>query len=438
METEKKFIKNTVALMGSQIGIKAFSFVLGIFVARFLGATDYGKYSFGYAYIDFFAPLAGLGLNMLVVREASRRREEAAQLVGTSAALKLVSSILVVALSFLILQFIPSSKEAKLVVYIFGLGAILEQIYGSLSMSFAAFERLSLYAFVQIMERIVSFGFILALLFLGFRLLAIAWVRPLTALVILLISFWLVSKKILKSRLRFKKALSPFLLKEGWPFMADALFMIVYLKIDVLMLQVMKGPTLVGWYAIATGLIFVFMPFQMAALQSVFPIFSRTYVEDRKSFSMYFERISRFLLSTGLGIAILMTLAATPLVSMLYGREYLPSISMLRILIWVLPVMSLSALARIALMSSNLQRIPLWIGAGNVFVNIVLNLFFIPALGGHGAAIATILTEFFGLSLLMTFIIKKLGYLKIANGLRPLRADDFRGLRELFSPGRKG
>ena len=89
--TKTRFIKNTVALTGSQVGIKALSLVLGIFVARYLGATDYGKYSFGYAYVDLFGPVAGLGLNLLIVREVSRKRENAPVLVGTSLALKLIS-----------------------------------------------------------------------------------------------------------------------------------------------------------------------------------------------------------------------------------------------------------------------------------------------------------------------------------------------------------
>jgi O-antigen/teichoic acid export membrane protein len=430
--TKTRFVKNTVALMGSQLGIKALSLVLGIFVARYLGATDYGKYSFGYAYVDLFGPVAGLGLNLLIVREASRMREKAPVLVGTSMALKLISSISVVGLAFVILQFIPSSQEARIVVYIFGSGFILEHLYGSISMVFAAFERFDIYAMVQVIERIVSFALLLSLLFLGFRLIAISWIRPLTALVILFLNLWLASKKILKSRLHVDKALSPFLLKEGWPFMADALFMIVYLKVDVVMLQAMKGSTIVGWYAIASGLVLVFIPLQMAVLQSVFPIFSRNYVEDQGSFSLYFERISRFLLSTGTAVAVIVTLAASPLVSLLYGKEYIQSVSMLRILIWALPLMSLSTLARTALMSCNLQRIALWVGGSNVIVNIVLNLFFIPLFGGHGAAMTTILTELAGLILLLAFIRKKLGFIKIIKGLRPLKGDDFQAIKELL------
>ena len=430
--TKTRFIKNTVALTGSQVGIKALSLVLGIFVARYLGATDYGKYSFGYAYIDLFGPVAGLGLNLLIVREASRKRENAPVLVGTSMALKLISSISVVGLAFVILQFIPSSHEARIVVYIFGLGFILEHLYGSISMAFAAFERFDIYAMFQVIERIVSFALILSLLFWGFRLMAISWVRPLTALIILVLNLWLASRKILKSRLHFDKNLFPFLLKEGWPFMADALFMIVYLKVDVVMLQAFKGSTIVGWYAVASGLLLAFIPLQMAVIQSIFPIFSRTYVEDHGSFSLYFERISRFLLSTGTAVAVIVTLAASPLVSLLYGKEYIPSVSMLRILIWTLPLMSLSSLARTALMSCNLQRTALCVGGSNVIVNIVLNLFFIPLFGGPGAAIVTVLTELAGLMIFLILIKKKLPYIKIINGLRFLKVDDFRAIKELL------
>jgi O-antigen/teichoic acid export membrane protein len=170
----------------------------------------------------------------------------------------------------------------------------------------------------------------------------------------------------------------------------------------------------------------------MAVVQSVFPTFSRTYIEDQRSFSLYFERISRFLLSTGAAVAVVVTFAAPPLVSILYGKDYIPSISMLRILIWTLPLMSLSSLARTALMSCNLQRIVLWVGGSNVIVNIILNLFFIPLFGGHGAAIATVLTELVGLIIFFILIKRRLAYVNFINGLRPLKGDDFRAMKELL------
>ena len=83
-------------------------------------------------------------------------------------------------------------------------------------------------------------------------------------------------------------------------------------------------------------------------------------------------------------------------------------------------------------MSCNLQRIALWVGGSNVIVNIVLNLFFIPLFGGHGAAIVTVLTELAGLAIFLILIKKKLPYIKVINGLRFLKVDDFRAMKELL------
>ena len=65
-------------------------------------------------------------------------------------------------------------------------------------------------------------------------------------------------------------------------------------------------------------------------------------------------------------------------------------------------------------------------------MNIMLNLFLIPLLGGQGAAIATILTQGLGLIILLTFIAKKLEYKNVYNGLRPFRGDDFRAMKKLL------
>jgi Na+-driven multidrug efflux pump len=65
-------------------------------------------------------------------------------------------------------------------------------------------------------------------------------------------------------------------------------------------------------------------------------------------------------------------------------------------------------------------------------VNIALNLFFIPLFGGPGAAIVTVLTELAGLMIFLILIKKKLPYIKVINGLRFLKVDDLRAMKELL------
>ncbi len=432
MSTKGRFVKNTLSLMGSQVVIKALSFVLGIFLARYLGATDYGKYSFGYKYLAIFAPIAGLGLGQLVVREGARRKEELPVLVGTSMVLRFISSVCMVALAYIILQFITTTDEAKIVVYVFGIGFILEHLYGSVNLALAARERFDVYAVVQFLERVISFGLIVAILLFGYRLIMVSLIRPVTALIILLMSIGIVCIKILKSSLRVNLRAAPLYLKESWPFVADLLFVNMCLNVDSVMLQAMKGATTVGWYAIAAGLLGVCMPLQMVVISTVYPIFARTFINDQSTFSLYFERISRYLLSTGIAVSIALSFFAAPLVSLLYGKEFSQSIALLRIMIWALPLMSFSSLARAALMSCNLQRIPMWIGGGTVLVNVALNSCLIPFYGGHGAALATIFTQLVGCVILAIVIIKKTPWVNVGKSMLPLSVEDFRVIKELI------
>ena len=68
--------------MLAQVSARLIRFVLVIFAARLLGASEYGKFAFAIAYNSLFLILMDWGLNQLLVREIARKPETAKKYLG--------------------------------------------------------------------------------------------------------------------------------------------------------------------------------------------------------------------------------------------------------------------------------------------------------------------------------------------------------------------
>jgi O-antigen/teichoic acid export membrane protein len=92
---------------------------------------------------------------------------------------------------------------------------------------------------------------------------------------------------------------------------------------------------------------------------------------------------------------------AAPMIELFYGKEYLPTASLLIVLIWSeVPIFFAAALGS-ALIAKNLQRhtpLPALLCAG---INILLNLWAIPHYGALGASWATVISYSLGIFYLL-------------------------------------
>ncbi|PKL71032.1 MAG: flippase, partial [Methanobacteriales archaeon HGW-Methanobacteriales-2] len=72
MNTARTIAKNSVVLLISQIIIFAFSFIITIFTARYLGTGGYGILSLATALTGIVGIIADAGLGTLIIRDISR------------------------------------------------------------------------------------------------------------------------------------------------------------------------------------------------------------------------------------------------------------------------------------------------------------------------------------------------------------------------------
>ena len=93
-----------------------------------------------------------------------------------------------------------------------------------------------------------------------------------------------------------------------------------------------------------------------------------------------------------LGAALALWLPQRVLV-ILFGPEYAEGASILRVLVWVLPLQGFRLLLRQVLVAFHLQRMDTRNLSLGVLTNVIIDLLLIPSLGALGCAISTICSE---------------------------------------------
>ena len=197
---------------------------------------------------------------------------------------------------------------------------------------------------------------------------------------------------------------------------------------DRVMITLMLGKEANGYYSAAVTCAdmsrFVFA----AIIDSVRP----SILEAKKVGSKnYYKNISR-LYSITIYLALIQCIAfmigASVVVKIIYGDAYIEAISTLRIITWYTAFAHMGTVRNIWILAEQKQHLLWKINLSGALLNIVVNSLLIPIIGINGAAISSVLSQFF-VNFVLCIIIKPLktaGKLMI-DGINPFN------LRKLWS-----
>jgi O-antigen/teichoic acid export membrane protein len=174
-----------------------------------------------------------------------------------------------------------------------------------------------------------------------------------------------------------------------------AIFALIYVKIDTVMLSVMKGDAVVGWYNAAYYLVQGFKPLPQLVMGALFPLMSFSFVSAKDQLKRIFERAFRYLFILGLPMAMGITLLADKIILFIYGPTYQNSIIALQILSWDVLLVFLYGCISFLLVSIDRQHQMAILAGCTALINVVLNIILIPTYSYIGSAFATIAAESF-------------------------------------------
>ena len=389
-------IANTGWLFADRILRMGLGLFVGVWVARYLGVQQFGVFNYATAFVALFSTLSTLGLDAIVVRSIVREPEKRAEILGTAFWLKLFGGVaaLILAVSSIILVRHDDQLTISLVAILSSVGI------------FQAFDTIDLWFQSQVQSKYTviakNTAFVItalvkvALISFHAPLIAFAWAGlgevSLGAIGLILsyrvrgYSPWLWP---------WSLPLAKTLLKESWPLILSGVTIMIYMRIDQIMLGQMVGDKAVGLYSAATRISEVWYFIPMAIASSVSPAI---YAAKEVSEALYYQRIKQFLrLLSLLSIvfAVPMSFLSGTIITVLFGKSYEASASILAIHIWASLFVFMGVGTSSWFIAEGLTQFALRRTITGAITNVFLNIFLIPAYGGVGAAIATVISQAF-------------------------------------------
>ncbi len=396
---------SAVLLVGTVLS-KGAVFVSILLMARRLGAEDFGKFSFLFAYVAFFALLADAGIESVAIREASRERGDPGVSLGDAILLRAILIAVAVPLALFFHPAIRGHGGSTGLLLIACGSLLVSNRAPSLRSLFTVPYRIALRLEVPALLGALSEVLLLVLLFAtldrgGLTAAVSAQVlAPLPFAFLLVVLSARMTRPIFRPDWRRLVAL----LRTTLPLLSALVLNVVLTRVDLLLLERLRGPAEVGLYAAPVRLAEVPTLLPVLLLTSIYPVFVANHPLYPMRTEALFRGCLRILVGLVVPVILLQATLAKTLVTGLFGAEYgagaavLPVLAVCEFFVFVDIILSSRLLA------AHLERRILVVVLAALVTNVAANLILIPAHGAVGAGYATLLAYLtrFG----MTFVFR--------------------------------
>ncbi|MBI5610695.1 MAG: flippase [Deltaproteobacteria bacterium] len=425
---------------------KSLRFFLVAMISRALGPRIYGQYTYATALALLWVQMTDMGLGLFLAREVSKHDVPPAKLIGHVFSLKLVLALLylLVIAGLTWWHFAdPEFKSTALfhprpgplgwTVALAGLAGLAVSTIESIWQVFRGVQQLKLearssavFAGAQLACVSVALALVPTMPAVahdkGMVMVAIAVAMLAASLVALGYSVMLLMR-VVTPQFGFSMPMLQRFTREVLPLGFAIVASLIYFKIDVPMLRMLRGDVDVGLYNAAYKVLENMSIVPAVLLAATFPALSATVDSDPAAASRLHRTTRKVLLLAGLCGAFVLLAVPDLLIAILNGREYAPAAATLRALAPSVVLTFVNYLETHMLVAMGLVKAQMAFAVALIAVNVLANLALIPALGGVGAALATAVTEVVLLAFVLPLVHRELGLRVRAQHQAQLNAD---------------
>ena len=389
----RKYFINFSWIVIERICRVTISFLVTTYVIRYLGPHDYGMLSFAVSFVAFFSVFTTLGLDNILVRNLVRSPSMESLLLGTGLALRAIGAIFGFMLVVGVLAFTKYDRQTNLLVIVVASGmllgpmGIIEPLFQSkVKARFPALSKLWAMVTVSVLR--------LALIALNATVRQFAWLLVVEKTIFNgALCFYYFKNRTHRLKWQFRLSLAKELLRDSWPLIFSGLVVMVYMRIDQVMIREMLGAEPLGYYAAAVFLAEGWYFLGTAVSSTLLPFIVQSRGKNQRIYYARLQQYYQIMVWMALSIAIPVHFQADWLISLLYGPAFSPAAGVLRINIWTGVFVFLGLASTSWLVAENLQFISLIRSIAGALLNILMNLILIPVIGILGAAIATLCSQ---------------------------------------------
>lgn len=406
-------LQNSGWLFLDKILRMGFGLVVGAWVARYLGPSQFGELAYVLAYIAFFQAVANVGLEGIVVREIAQNKQHAATLLGTVFALRLMVGITCLLTAIAGMVWVNGIHDPSVLLTALAGATLIFQASDTVDLWFQSQSQSRRTVLAKLTSYLVSNGVKVALILNSAPLLAFAAVLVLDA------SIAAIGLSI--SYKRFSCA-SPWkqsadtakkLLKECWPFILGGISVMIYMRIDQIMIKEMLGSQQLGIYAAVLPLAtcFQFIPIILNA--SLAPFIARKKIEGEDIYWNALKKIFRYYALLGWLACMVTIVFAQSVVGVLYGPEYQEGATVISIYVFTNLFINMGVAQGLWMLNERRAIV----GLANTLVGAIVCVFgnwlLIPEFGIKGVAAVAVIAQLCSTVLTNLIFSKRMFFMQI-------------------------
>lgn len=179
----------------------------------------------------------------------------------------------------------------------------------------------------------------------------------------------------------------------------------IFAQTDKIMIKLMLNNEETGYYSAALTVAALSSFVFTAIVDSMRPTIFESKNQSETKFENRLTLLYSIVIYLSLAQCLVMTVLANLIIHILYGAQYMPAASALQIGVWYTTFSYLGMVRNIWILAENKQKYLWQINLSGALANVVLNYLLIPIIGINGAALASLITQFFT-NVIVGYIIK--------------------------------
>lgn len=400
----EKLSKNFTWLAAANVANSIFGAILFIYLARVLGPDAFGYFSYALTIVFFLANFVDMGLSTYGIREIAKNGERASDYVSEIASFRfLIASILFFLLTTVTML---SSHSPTIKAVIVSSALLLFTFSLALEWAFQGLEKMAMVFISFTVTSVLQLGLTLIFVKGPADLFKAPVIYFVSTLPVILVYLRILKFKVLMRREDFKKMLS--YLSSSLVIWSIAIFAQVYNGLDIFILGLFRPIQEVGYFTIARRVIGAFILFMVFLTNAVLPRLSYAFCNDAELFRTTTRRFLRLGAIFTLFVLIPAIFVCEKVVIMAVGKEYLPAVLPLNIMIVGLIFVLFNLPYSTGLIACGLEKDVMIQTAASAVLSLLINFIIIPTYGIIGASISFTIVEIFAFAWIFWIYEKKI------------------------------
>jgi O-antigen/teichoic acid export membrane protein len=399
--------RNILETYGTRILVMVMTFATTVVIARELGPTGRGLYAVAAALGAIGAQFGNLGLHASNIYYVAKDRALLPALIGNTLAVVLVACVFV-ALSGIGLAFLPRMSPVHGTLLVLALASVPVGLAYLLTQGLLlGVNEVRAYNNIECGGKLLALALICTLAMVHADTVELFFGATLSSVLVTFLWALLRLKRVSASPPKLSLAMFRQSIGVGARAYTIALFGFLLLRIDLLMVKYILGATEAGYYSISQVLAENSMMFSVVVGLLLFPKLSAT--KDREEKLQLANKAVLVTAALMLPIVVIAALAAAPIISIAFGRNFIPAVSPF---IWLMPGTYFLGIETVMVQLLNSEGFPpiivvAWIV--DTIINVGLNFWAIPRYGITGASIVSSVCYFL-MFLIVSAVVWKRNY----------------------------